>query len=135
MNYFCQLFNVQRVGCTRQIGIQTFLPEPSISEVEFAIGKLKRFKLPGADQIPAELIQAGGGRYYILKSIWSKKELPRQSSIPFTSLRSIRLQQSSANAHYSELLLYFTACFTGFLCHCSFPSHHWPSSPPLSFRA
>jgi hypothetical protein len=26
MNYFCQLFNVQRVGCTRQIGIQTFLP-------------------------------------------------------------------------------------------------------------
>jgi hypothetical protein len=37
------------------------VPEPSISEGEVAIGKLKRYKSPGADQIPAELIQAGGG--------------------------------------------------------------------------
>jgi hypothetical protein len=36
------------------------VPEPSISEVEVAIGKLKRCKSPGTDQIPAELIQAGG---------------------------------------------------------------------------
>jgi hypothetical protein len=34
--------------------------EPNISEVEVAVGKLKRYKSPGADQIPAELIQAGG---------------------------------------------------------------------------
>jgi hypothetical protein len=33
------------------------VPDPSISEVEAAIGKLKRCKSPGADQIPAELIQ------------------------------------------------------------------------------
>jgi hypothetical protein len=29
-------------------------------EVEVAIAKLKRYKSPGSDQIPAELIQAGG---------------------------------------------------------------------------
>jgi hypothetical protein len=53
-----------RVGVVRQTEIQTvqpFVPEPSISEVEVAIGKLKRYKLPGADHIPAELIQAGEG--------------------------------------------------------------------------
>jgi hypothetical protein len=38
-----------------------------MSEVEVAIGKLKRYKSPGAGQIPAELIQAGG-RDYILRS-------------------------------------------------------------------
>jgi hypothetical protein len=32
----------------------------SASEVEAAIGKLKRYKSPGVDQIPAEIIQAGG---------------------------------------------------------------------------
>jgi hypothetical protein len=54
----------------RQTEIQTaepFVPEPSTSEAEVAIGKLKRCKAPGADQIPAELIQAGGG-YCILRS-------------------------------------------------------------------
>jgi hypothetical protein len=48
---------------SRQTEIQTaepFVPEPSISEVEVAIGKLKRCKLPGADQMPAELTQVGG---------------------------------------------------------------------------
>jgi hypothetical protein len=48
----------------RQKEIQTeepFVPEPSMSKVKVAIGKLKRYKSPGADQIPAELIQAGGG--------------------------------------------------------------------------
>jgi hypothetical protein len=62
MDYFCQLLNVQWVWGIRQTEIQTtesFVPEPSISEVEVAIGKLKRYKSPGADQIPAELIQAG----------------------------------------------------------------------------
>jgi hypothetical protein len=64
VNYICQILNVQRVGSVRQRDIQTaepFVPEPSISEVEVAIGKLKRYKSQGADQIPAELIQAGEG--------------------------------------------------------------------------
>jgi hypothetical protein len=47
-------------GGIRQTETQTagpFVPEPSVSEVEVAIGKLKMYKSPGADQIPAELIQ------------------------------------------------------------------------------
>jgi hypothetical protein len=63
-NYFCQLLNVQGPGGIRQTEIHTaepFVPEPSAAEVEVATGKLKRCKSPGADQIPAEQIQAGGG--------------------------------------------------------------------------
>jgi hypothetical protein len=51
-------------GVTRQTEIQTteaFVLEPSISEVAVATGKLKSYKSPGADQIPADLIQAVGG--------------------------------------------------------------------------
>jgi hypothetical protein len=39
---------------------EPLVPEPSDSEVEIAIEKLKRHKSPGTDQIPAELIKAGG---------------------------------------------------------------------------
>jgi len=47
------------------------VPEPSAFEVELAIEKLKRHKSPGIDQIPAELIKAGGRtiRYEIHKLI------------------------------------------------------------------
>jgi hypothetical protein len=64
MDYFCQLLNVQWVEGSRQTEIQTaepFVLEPSMSEAEVAIGKLKRYKSPSADQIPAELSQAVGG--------------------------------------------------------------------------
>ena len=37
------------------------MPEPSASEVELAIDKLKSHKLPGIDELPAELIKSGGG--------------------------------------------------------------------------
>jgi hypothetical protein len=46
MNYFCQLLNVQGMWGISQTEIQTaklLVPEPSISEVEVAIGKLKRY--------------------------------------------------------------------------------------------
>jgi hypothetical protein len=44
-NYFCQLLNVNGAGSVRQTEMHTaepFVPEPSASEVEVAIGKLKR---------------------------------------------------------------------------------------------
>jgi hypothetical protein len=62
-NYFCQLLNVHGAGGVRQTEMHTaepFVPEPSASGVGVAIGKLKRYKFLGVDQILAELIQAGG---------------------------------------------------------------------------
>jgi hypothetical protein len=62
--YFCQLLNVQRPGDIRQIEIHTaepFVTEPSAAEFEVANRKMKSYKAPGSDQIPVELIQAGGG--------------------------------------------------------------------------
>jgi hypothetical protein len=64
VGYFCQIQNAQRVGDIRQTETQSaepFVPEPSISEAEIAIRKLKSYKSPDADQIPAELIQPVGG--------------------------------------------------------------------------
>jgi hypothetical protein len=61
-NYFCQLLNLHGAGSVRQTEMPTAVPfvtEPSASEVEVAIVKLERYKSPGVDQIPAELIQAG----------------------------------------------------------------------------
>jgi len=62
-NYFSQLFNVHGVKVVGQSEIHTaepLVPEPSASEVELAIDKLKSHKSPGIDQIPAELIKAVG---------------------------------------------------------------------------
>jgi hypothetical protein len=70
----------------RQTEIHTaepLVPEPSASEFEVATGLLKRYKFPGVDQIPAELIHAGGGTlrsefHKLIKFIWKKEELPHQ---------------------------------------------------------
>jgi hypothetical protein len=49
-------------------------------EVEIAIAKLKKYETPGGDQIPAELIQAGGETllsviHKLIISVWNKEEL------------------------------------------------------------
>jgi hypothetical protein len=59
-----------------------FVPEPSASEIEVAIGKLKRYKSTGVGQISSELVQAGRemlrlGIHKLIKLIWNK-ELPHQ---------------------------------------------------------
>jgi hypothetical protein len=51
--------------------------------VQITIAKLKKYKSPGCDQIPAELIQAGGAIllspiHKIINSVWNKVELPDQ---------------------------------------------------------
>jgi hypothetical protein len=71
-------------GGVRQTEMHTaepFVPVPSTSEVEIAIGKMKRYKSPGVDQIPVELIQTAGETLHLeihklVKSIWNKEELP-----------------------------------------------------------
>ena len=53
--YFSQLFNVHEVKDVGQAQIHTAEPlvtEPSASEIELAIDKLKSHKSPGIDQIP-----------------------------------------------------------------------------------
>jgi hypothetical protein len=85
-NYFSQLLNVNRVNDVRQIGIHTaepVAPEPSYLDAEVGIAKLKNNKSPGGDQIPAEIIQAGGKTsrsviHKLINYIWSKEEFPDQ---------------------------------------------------------
>jgi hypothetical protein len=74
------------VGGVRKTEIQRaqpLVPEPSASEAEVAIRKLKRYKLQGSDQIPAELIQAGVETLHseihkLIMLIRNKGELPHQ---------------------------------------------------------
>ena len=85
-NYFSQLLNVHGAKDFRQAEIHTaepLVPEPNVFDVELAIEKLKSHKSPSIDQIPAELIKAGGRtiRFEIHKliiSIWNKEELPEE---------------------------------------------------------
>ena len=56
------------------------MPEPCAIESEMAIEKLKGHKSPGIDQIPADLIKAGGRIFRcdihkLITSIWNKEEL------------------------------------------------------------
>jgi len=82
-NHFSQLFNVHGFSDVRQIEIHTaepLVPKLRVFEVEMALEKLKSHKSPGIDQIPAELIKAGGRTIFFeihkyTNSIWNKEEL------------------------------------------------------------
>jgi hypothetical protein len=59
------------------------VPEPSASEVELAIEKVKSHRSPGIDQITVDLIRAGGGTncyeiHNLIISIWNMEELPEE---------------------------------------------------------
>jgi len=51
---------VKNVGQAEIRTAEPLVSEPSASEIELAIDKLKSHKSPGIDQISAELIIAGG---------------------------------------------------------------------------
>ena len=78
--------NVYGVNDIKHTDIHTaepLVPEPSAFEVELAIEKLKGHKSPGIDQIPAELIKAGGRTirheiHKLIVSIWNFEELPEE---------------------------------------------------------
>jgi hypothetical protein len=82
-NFFNQVLNVHGVHNVRQKDIQTVepsVPQPSLVEVETAIGNLKSYKSPDTDQIPAELIKGVGETLYseihkLICSVWNKEEL------------------------------------------------------------
>jgi hypothetical protein len=70
-------------GETKMHTAEPLVPEPSSSEVEIDIVKLKRYMSPGIDQILAELIQAGKEKlrseiHKFINCIWNKEELPEQ---------------------------------------------------------
>jgi hypothetical protein len=78
--------NVHNPSDVRQIEVHTaepLVPGPSRLEVEVAIAKFKMYKSPGSDEIPAELIQAGGEPllsviHKVVNSIWNKDKWPDQ---------------------------------------------------------
>jgi len=85
-NNFSQLFNVYGVKGVGQADIHTaepLVPDPSASEVELVIDKLKSHKSPGIDQIPAKLIKVEGRTlcleiHKLITSIWKREKLPEE---------------------------------------------------------
>jgi hypothetical protein len=62
---------------------EPLVPEPSLVEVEIAVGESKSYKSPGTDQILAKLIKAGTETLFskickLICSIWNKEELPQK---------------------------------------------------------
>ena len=77
------MHGVKDVGQTEIHTAEPLVPEPSPSEDELAIDKLKSHKSPDIDQIPTELIKAGGRAIYLeihklIIFIWKKEKLPEE---------------------------------------------------------
>jgi hypothetical protein len=85
-NFFVQVLTVHGDNNVRHMDIHMADPlmlEPSPVKVEIATKRLKSYKSPGTDQIPAELIKAGGEIlcseiHKLIHSIWNEEELPQQ---------------------------------------------------------
>ena len=77
------MHGVKDVGQGEIHTAEPLVPEPSATELELAIDKLKSRKSPYIDQIPAELIKTGGRKicleiHKLLTSIWKKEKLPEE---------------------------------------------------------
>jgi len=86
-NYFSQILNIHGVNDIMQTELHTAEPlvhEPSASEDELAAENVKSHKSPGTEQIPTEMIKAGGRTIHCeihklisiscLRSGWSRSE-------------------------------------------------------------
>jgi hypothetical protein len=90
-NYFSQLLNLQNVSDVKQIEMHTaelLVPGPSRLEVEIVIAKLRKYKTRSCDQIPAELIQAGGEIllsviHRLTSSVWNNCLISGRSLLPY----------------------------------------------------
>jgi hypothetical protein len=101
--------NIHGINDVRQTGMHTaepLVPEPSSFEVDIPVEKLKRYKSPGIDQIPAELIQAVGNillseiyEFITRNSIWNKEKFPRQWK------ESIIVGDKIGHSNYREISL------------------------------
>ena len=84
--HFPQLWKIHGVNYVRQTKIHTtesIVPEQSALYFEITVGKMKRHKSPGIDQIPTELIKAGGRTirseiHTLIISIRNKEKLPEE---------------------------------------------------------
>jgi hypothetical protein len=82
-SYLSQLLNLHSVSDVRQREINTAeppVPGSSRLEVEISIAKLKKYRSPSSDQIPADLHQAGGETlvsviHKLITSIWYREEM------------------------------------------------------------
>ena len=59
---------------------------PTVEEVEMAVQKLRNYKAPGTDNIPAELFKYGGNElvkhlHTIIKEIWQKEKMPMEWNV------------------------------------------------------
>ena len=77
------MHGVKDVGQVEIPTADPLVPEPSAFEVELTISKLKSHKSPCIDEIPADLIKAGGGTisleiHKLITSIWKKEKLPEE---------------------------------------------------------
>jgi len=85
-DHFSQLLEVHGANDVSETEIHTaepLVPEPSVFEIELDIENLKSHKSPDIDQVPSELIKAGGRTicyeiHKLIVSIWNKEELPEE---------------------------------------------------------
>jgi len=85
-NHFSQLLNVHGINDVRQTEINSaepIVPEPNASEIKMLTEKLKRYTSSSNEQIPAEVIKAGGRTicpeiHKLIHCTWNNEELPEQ---------------------------------------------------------
>ena len=100
---------------------EPLVPEPSAFHVELATVKLKSHKSSGFDQIPAELIKAGGRTirseiHKLIISVWNKEELPEEWK-ELTIVLIYKERDKTVCSNYRSILLFPNAykIFSGML--------------------